>query len=116
MRTTFALLVMLTVATASFAGEIKDGATMQVKPSSIWFQKPAQLAHWQKLKKAGDAKALTQYQDNLLSEREAWQFDNPLMVKILKYEPGKQRVDVEMTSEGRMKGSTWSIDPEALVL
>jgi hypothetical protein len=115
MRTWVALTIVLSMATASFAGEIRNGATMQVKAISIWFQDAAQLAHWQKLRKAGDAKALARYQDKLLSEREAWQFENPLTVKILRCDPGKRRISVEMTTEGRMKGTTWSIDPDALM-
>jgi hypothetical protein len=118
MRIFFALTIVLGIATAAFgafAGEIKNGATMQVKANSIWFQDPALLARWQKLKKAGDAKALAQYQDKVLRARDAWQFLDQLPVKILRYEPGKHRVSVEMTTEGRLNGTTWSIDPDALV-
>lgn len=115
MRVALALTFMLAATATAFAGEIKNGDTRQVKPNSIWFQDRAQLQHWQKLKTAGDTKALDQYQDNLLAGRDAWQFVKPLTVKILRYELRKHRVSVRMTSEGRMKGTTWSIDPDALV-
>jgi hypothetical protein len=59
-------------------GEIQKGATMQVKPNSIWFQDVAMLTHWQRLKKSGDAAALASYQDSALSHRDAWQFTNQL--------------------------------------
>lgn len=115
MRFWLALTMVASLAAAALAAEIKNGATMDVKAHSIWFQDDAQLARWQQLKKAGDAKALARYQERLLSDRNAWQFDNPLTVKILRYEPGRRRVKVEMTTEGRMKGTTWSLDPGALV-
>jgi hypothetical protein len=115
MRAWLALTTAVSLAAAAFAAEIKNGATMDVKAHAIWFQDNAQLARWQRLKQGGDAKALARYQDRLLSSRDAWQFDNALTVKILRYEPSQHRVKVEMTTDGRMKGTTWSIDPDALV-
>jgi hypothetical protein len=115
MRAWLALTIVMSLATAAFAVDIKVGATVDVKAHSIWFQDDAQLARWQKLKNAGDAKALAQYQDRVLSTRDAWQFDNALTVRILRYEPDQHRVKVEMTTEGRMKGTKWSIDPDALM-
>ena len=47
---------------------------MQVKPNSIWFEDTAKLTRWQQLKKSGNAAALTSYQDQALSKRDAWQF------------------------------------------
>ncbi len=88
---------------------------MQVKPNSIWFEEAAKLAQWRKLKKSGNAKALTSYQNKALSEREAWQFIGPLIVKILSYDPSKSRVNVEMTTEGRLQGTRWLLDVDALV-
>jgi hypothetical protein len=99
----------------AFAGEIRTGATMQVKPNSIWFQDAAQLTRWQQLKKGGDLKALASYQDKVLSNRDAWQFINELTVKILGYERGKNQVNVEMKTEGRMLGTKWLLDADALV-
>jgi murein L,D-transpeptidase YcbB/YkuD len=115
MRAWLALTIVMSLATAAFAVDIKNGATADVKAHSIWFQDDAQLARWQQLKQAGDAKALARYQDRLLSTRHAWQFDNALTVRILRYEPDQHRVKVEMTTEGRMKGAKWSIDPDALM-
>jgi hypothetical protein len=99
---------------ASFAGEIRKGATTQVKPNSIWFEDAAKSAHWQQLKKSGDAAALTSYQDEVLSHRDAWQFINQLTVKILSHERGKNQVKVEMKTPGRLIGSTWFLDADAL--
>ena len=88
---------------------------MQVKPNSLWFQDAATLAHWQQLKKSGKSTALASYQHKVLSGREAWQFTEQLTVKILSHEPKKNRVNVEMTTAGRMLGTTWSLDAGALV-
>jgi hypothetical protein len=115
MRTFVALFLLLALGVASSAGEIRKGATMQVKPNSIWFEDADKLAAWQQVKKNGDAKALATYQEDVLAEREAWQFIYQLSVKILKYEPGKNRVNVEMKGTGRLAGSTWFLDPDALV-
>jgi hypothetical protein len=100
---------------ASFAAEIRKGATMQVKPNSIWFQDAAKLTHWQQLKKSGNSTALTSYQNEVLSHREAWQFIKQLTVKILSYKSGKNQVNVEMKTPGRMLGSTWFLEADALV-
>jgi hypothetical protein len=99
----------------AFAGEIRKRATMQVRPNSIWFQNTDKLTHWQQLKKSGNSAALASYQDEVLSERDAWQFTKPLTAKILSYEPGKNQVNVEMKTAGRMLGSTWLLDADALV-
>ena len=88
---------------------------MQVKPNSIWFQDTAKLTHWQQLKKSRDSTALASYQDEVLSNRDAWQFTKRLTVRILSYEPGKSQVNVEMKTAGRMLGSTWLLDADALV-
>jgi hypothetical protein len=109
-----ALLFLLAFAGACHAGEIRGGATRRVKADSIWFQDAAQLAHWQALKKVGDAAALESYQDVLLKNRDAWQFLYPLEVRILGYRPNAHLVDVKMKSEGRMKGSRWILDVDAL--
>lgn len=87
---------------------------MQVKPNSIWFEDADKLMRWQQLKKSGDTAALTSYQDEVLSEREAWQFINRLTVKILGYERGKNQVNVEMKTSGRLLGSKWLLDADAL--
>ena len=111
----FLVLLLLAVSIApSVAGEIRNGATIRVEPNSIWFEEARQLARWQRLKNSGDAAAFASYQKNILSAREAWQFINPLTVKILRYEPKKNRVYVKMKSEGRMADTDWYLDPSAL--
>jgi hypothetical protein len=67
------------------------------------------------LKKSGNSKALASYQNDVLSNRDAWQFTKPLTVQILSYEPGKKQVNVEMKTPGRMLGSKWFLDTDALV-
>jgi hypothetical protein len=109
-----ALPLAVALSIVSFAGEIRKGATTQVKPNSIWFEDTAKLAQWQQLKKSGDSAALTSYQDEVLSHRDAWQFINQLTVKILSYERGKNQVKVEMKTPGRLLGSTWFLDADAL--
>jgi hypothetical protein len=98
-----------------FAAGIRTGATMQVKHDSIWFQTSAELTRWQQLKKVGDAAAFASYQAKLLSSRDAWQFTTQLTVKVLAHDLGKNQVNVEMLTAGRMLGSTWFIDADALV-
>jgi hypothetical protein len=51
----------------------------------------------------------------MLSHRDAWQFTKQLTVKILSYEPRENQVKVEMKTQGRMLGSTWVLDADALV-
>lgn len=97
------------------AGEIRAGATMQVKANSIWFQDADKFAQWQQLKKSGNSAALASYQEEAFSERDAWQFINRLTVKILRYEPAKNQVNVEMMTRGRLLGSKWLLDADALV-
>ena len=101
-------------ASSSIGGEIQVGGTFEVKANSIWFEDVASLARWQRLRKRGNAKALTSYQDKALSKRSAWQFVNPLTVKIISYDRGKHQVKVEMTTPGRFLGSTWFLDNAAL--
>ena len=114
MKSFLALIMLLAVTGVSCAGAIRNGATMQVKADSIWFQDAARLTRWQALKKSGNAAAFSSYQDSLLRSRDAWQFLNPLDVKIRSYQPRTHRVDVEMKTAGRMQGSTWVLDAGAL--
>ena len=100
--------------TAAIAGPIRKGAVMQVKPNSIWFDESAQLTHWQELKKSGNAAALTSYEEQMLGQRDAWQFLKPLKVKILRYEPATSQVNVEMKTAGRLQGTTWWLDASAV--
>jgi hypothetical protein len=109
------LFILLALSLGSFAGEIRKGATMPVKPASIWFQDAAKLTRWQQLKKNRNSRALVSYQDKVLSNRDAWQFTNQLTVEILSYEPQQNQVNVEMKTPGRMLGTTWWLDADALV-
>ena len=114
MRAPPALLLLAVSVAGSLAGEIRNGATMQVKPNSIWFEEAEQLAEWQRRKKSGGAAAFASYQEKILSAREAWQFINPVTVRILRHEPAHNRVYVKMKTKGRMAGTDWFLDPSAL--
>lgn len=109
-----ALLILLALGGAGLAAEIRVGATVQVKPNSIWFQDMPTFQRWQALKRAGNAKALTAFEEKTRRERDAWQFVNPLTVKILKVDPKQNRVEVEMLTAGRLQGTQWWLDTEAL--
>ena len=111
----FAVVIALApLASACLAGEIRKGATVQVKADSIWFEKVEKFARWQALKKNGDAKALAAYQEEALRQRDAWQFIKPLTVKVLAFTPKANRVEVEMMTEGRLQGSRWLLDVDAI--
>jgi len=113
-RTCLALLILVACSIDALPGEIREGATMQVKPNSIWFKDTAMLTHWQQLKKGGDTAALASYERQVLSQRDAWQFVNPLTVKVMIHRPKQSQVNVEMRTEGRMFGSRWSLEADAL--
>ena len=115
MRAHLALLVLVVCSVGSLAGEFRAGATMTVKPNSIWFEETADLTRWQQLKKARNAAALTAYQEGKLRNRDAWQFSYPMVVKILGYEPKTNQVSVEMLTEGRMLGTKWVLDAGTLM-
>ena len=119
MRKLLTLFVLMawfsTSGTPSFAAEIHKGAIMHVTPNSIWFENAEQLARWQKLKKDSDAAALASYEQEVLGNRDAWQFIYEMTVKILKVERAKNRVNVEMKTKGRMEGTNWLVDPDAIV-
>lgn len=114
MRMFAAVIVLAAVASACLAGEIRKGATVQVKADSIWFQDAEKFARWQALKGGGDTKALAAYQEEALHQRDAWQFTKPLAVKILAVAPKANRVDVEMMTVGRLQGSRWLLDTDAI--
>jgi hypothetical protein len=116
MRSSLGILsILLALAIASFAGEIRKGATMEVKANSIWFQDLKDLTGWQQLKKNGNSDALADYQTKVLGNRDAWQFLNQLTVKVISYDASKHQVHVEMTTPGRMQGTPWFIDTSTLV-
>jgi hypothetical protein len=108
------VIVSAALASACLAGEIRKGATVQVKADSIWFGEVEKLARWQALKKNGDVKALAAYQEEALRQRDAWQFIKPLTVKVLAVTPKANRVEVEMMTEGRLQGSRWLLDADAI--
>lgn len=115
MRLFLALVVLAALSVGARAGEIREGAVMQVKPNSIWFEDVTQLRHWQQLKKRGDEAAVAAFVAPLLQSRDAWQFVYPIAVKILGYKPGAAEVGVEMKTPGRFEGTQWVIDAGTLV-
>jgi hypothetical protein len=114
MRSSLAFPILLALAGGCHAGEIRNGAAMRVKADSIWFQDAATLKRWQALKKSGDTAALASYQDGMLKGRHAWQFLKSQEVRIRGTRPNVRRVDVEMIAAGRMQGTTWMLDADAL--
>lgn len=113
---TFSLAIVLVAlsSAATWAADIKKGASAVVKADSIWFVDAAKLGEWQRMKAGGDAAAFTTFQNKVLGEREAWQFNNPLEVRVLGYAPDTRQVIVEMKMPGRMEGTPWFLDAEAL--
>jgi len=114
-KTYVALLALTIGSVGALAAEIRVGATMTVKANSIWFQDAVMLAHWQKLKKRGNAAALTSYQEQKLHNRDAWQFIYPMTVKILGRTRKTNQLRVEMLTEGRMQGTHWVLDAGTLM-
>lgn len=109
------LSFLLALAISSLAGEIREGATMEVKANSIWFQEVKDLTRWQQLKKSGNSKALTAYEEKVLGDRDAWQFLKQLTVNVISYDAAKHQVNVEMKTPGRMLGTKWFLDSDAVV-
>lgn len=108
------LMILVAAMTLAVAAPVRKGAVMEVKPNSIWFQEAAALTHWQELKKGGNEAALTSYQQQVLGQREAWQFLKPLKVKILNFNPTTNQINVEMRTTGRLQGTTWWLDASAV--
>jgi hypothetical protein len=116
MKSSFRILtLLLALALASHAGDRQKGATVQVKANSLWFQKVRELSHWQRIKKSGDSKALEAYQEKEMGERDVWQFGNQLTAKIISYDAANNQVQVQMLTPGRMLGTDWFLDADALV-
>ncbi len=109
-----ALPILASLTMSCAAQDIRPGQTMKVKPNSIWFQDQAQLDRWQQLRTSGDDAALQSYQHELLSSRDAWQFINEMTVRVIKYNAAKHQADVKMTTPGRMLGSTWIVEADAI--
>jgi hypothetical protein len=110
MRALLVLLILLTAAATVAAAEIRPGRIVTVKANSFWFEEFAQLEEWRARRKAGDAKAFEEYQDRVLHAREAWQFINPVKVRVIGYNAKARRVYVETVSKGRMEGVNWFLD------
>jgi len=115
MRVILAAIGIVVFANSCLAAEFAKGATRQVKPNSIWLQDAAEFAHWQGLKKSGDAAALDAYQEKMLSSREAWQFLTQLDVKVLSYDKKRKQVSVKMLTPGRFEGEDWLLDVDSFV-
>lgn len=108
------LIILAALAAATGASAFEKGETLTVKPDRIWFEKPETLTRWQELKRSGDQAALAAYEDHVLGEREAWEFSAPLTVEVLGYDADRKQVSVEMKTPGRMEGTTWVLDAEAI--
>jgi hypothetical protein len=50
-----------------------------------------------------------------MGERDVWQFGNQLTVKIITCDEANNQVQVEMLTPGRMVGTDWFLDADALV-
>ena len=115
------VLVLTALVTGAYAGPIRKGAVMEVKPNSIWFEEVAQahaVAGIEKGRRRGGADLLS---GTDARRREAWQFLKPLKVKILRYDTAASQINVEMKTSGRCKaplgGSTrrqWGSNRDAV--
>jgi hypothetical protein len=107
-------LITLAAGRAVLSAEIYEGAKLEAKANSIWFQDEDKLARWQELKESGNAEALAAFEEEELTNREAWQFESALSVKVLGYEADAHIVNVEMLTPGRMQGTSWFVDEGVL--
>jgi hypothetical protein len=108
------IFVLIALAAGCVAAEIRAGSWVEVKSHSIWFEDRAKLSEWQQLRKTGDAAAFGAFEKQVLGTREAWQFTKPLAAKILGFETSTNQVNVEMMTPGRLQGSIWVLDAEAI--
>ena len=114
MKLRITILVLAALNLCASAGEIRQGARMQAKENSIWFQTEIDLTVWQRFGKVATAKVLESYQTVVIGSRQAWQFTKSLAVKVLSYDPQENQVKVEMLAPGRLNGSVWWLDGKAL--
>jgi hypothetical protein len=114
MRLLVMTLIFAVICGGAADAEIQKGSTVEVKAHSIWFPDLAKFDHWQNLKRSGNSAAASSYVGNAVAHREAWDFSIPQSVKILAYEPAKHRVKVEMKTPGRMLGSVWFLETDAI--
>lgn len=97
-----------------FGRGIREGAVMQVRANSMWFQSATALAAWQRDQTRLSPKALKAHQDSLLDTREAWQFIYKQPVRIRQYWSTVNEVQVEMLGPGRFQGGVWWVDDKDL--
>jgi hypothetical protein len=97
-------------AMADPASSIAVGTTVTVRANSIWFQQREMLSRWQQLKRSGSVEDVADYEHEVLGQREAWQFTNPLTVKVIGYDAEHGQANIEMQTPGRMQGTTWFVD------
>jgi hypothetical protein len=109
------LLVLASLNVCLFADQFRVGARMQVRENSMCFQTDVDLTVWQRFGKVATPAVMESYQTVVLGSRQAWQFTNPLTVKILNYEPTENQVNVELLTPGRLLGSVWWLDGGDLV-
>ena len=50
-----------------------------------------------------------------MGERDIWQFEKQLTAKIISYDATNDQVQVQMLTPGRMLGTDWFLDTDALV-
>jgi hypothetical protein len=111
-----AVFALAVLASSALAIDIRAGSTMHVKAGTTFFQEDdGDMTHWQELMKAGDTKAAAAYADEISAQRDAWQFVNQMTVKIVSYDAANNRVHVQLTDPGRFQGTTWLVDPSAVV-
>jgi hypothetical protein len=104
------LLVIGVLNVGTFADQVRVGASMHVKENSIWFQTDTDLTVWQRFRKVASSAVMESYRSVVLGSRQAWQFTNIQLVRILSYEPEENQVKVEMLTPGRLNGSIWWVD------
>jgi hypothetical protein len=108
--------ILIAFATGAIAdpAPLTIGAMATVRAGVIWFKDQDALSRWQKLKRAASVEDLADYEHQVLSQREAWQFTKPLEAKIIGYDAGRGQATVEMQKPGRMQGTTWVLDASAI--
>jgi hypothetical protein len=109
-----ATLLAVGIPGAAGAAKLEVGAMRRIKPKSIWFEDADTLTLWQELKGSGEEASLAAFEEEVLTARSAWQFIEPQNVKVLGFDPDANQVQVEMTTSGRMEGTIWFLDADAL--
>lgn len=118
MARTWIFMALLALGTAASVADPvlppNVGATVTVRAGSLWFHDRGALRRWQQLKRAGSVEDLADYEHELLSRRDAWQFTEPLAAKVIGANAARGQVSVEMRAPGRFQGTTWLIDAGAI--